>query len=205
MNTNRRLLLAFTLIGLASDLQQTSARAAESAAVRGAGHAGSISGRVKNAVTGQFLNNARVTVQGTDLVAFTDQSGAYQLVNVPAGPVTLEVFYTDLDVQRLPLEIKADEHLNHDIGLTSVTRYGTDPNVVRINPFVVGSDKDTDASAIAVNEQRFAPNIKNVVSTDAQGDILGSNVGEFIKLLPGVSGEYSGVEMIGISRVISLT
>ncbi len=196
MKMNRRLLLALTLLGLASDLTQPFVRAAETAAARSTG---SISGRVQNAVTGQYLNNARVTVQGTGLVAFTDQSGAYQLVNVPAGTVTLEVFYTDLDVQRLPLALKGDENLNQDIGLTSVTRYGADPNVVRINPFVVGSDKDTDANAIAVNEQRFAPNIKNVVSTDAQGDILGSNVGEFIKLLPGVSGEYSGVEMIGIS------
>jgi len=113
--------------------------------------------------------------------------------------VVLEVFYTDLDVQRVPVELVAGKTTDRDVELTSVARYGSDPNVVRINPFVVSSEKEADATAVATNEQRFAPNIKNVVSTDSQGDILGSNVGEFLKLLPGVSGEYSGAELIGIS------
>src|SRR5690606_35995723 len=51
---------------------------------------GTITGRVQNVVSGQYLNNARVSVKGTDLIAFTDQSGTYRLVNVPPGPVELE-------------------------------------------------------------------------------------------------------------------
>lgn len=168
-------------------------------AARAATQTSAIQGRVKNAITGQYLNNARVSVAGTDATTFTDQSGAFRLVNLAAGPVVLEVFYTDLDVQRVPIELVAGKTTDRDIELTSVARYGADPNVVRINPFVVSSEKEADATAVATNEQRFAPNIKNVVSTDSQGDILGSNVGEFLKLLPGVSGEYSGAELIGIS------
>ena len=59
---------------------------------------GEITGRVQNAVTGQYLNNARVSVKGTDLITFTDQFGMYQLVNLVCGPVALQVFYTDLDL-----------------------------------------------------------------------------------------------------------
>ncbi|MBL9201472.1 MAG: carboxypeptidase regulatory-like domain-containing protein, partial [Opitutaceae bacterium] len=47
---------------------------------------GAISGRVQNVATGQYLNNARVTVQGTDRVVFTDQSGSYRLTGLPGGP-----------------------------------------------------------------------------------------------------------------------
>ena len=43
------------------------------------------------------------------------------------------------------------------------------------------------ASDIAVNEQRYAAEIKNVVSTDSFGDIADGNVGEFAKYMPGVT------------------
>ena len=48
-----------------------------------------MTGRVQNAATGQYLNNARVTVKGTDLTVFTDETGTFQLAAVPAGTVTL--------------------------------------------------------------------------------------------------------------------
>ena len=53
---------------------------------------GSITGRIQNSATGQSLNNARVTVKGTDLVAFTDETGSYRLTNVPAGLATLDLY-----------------------------------------------------------------------------------------------------------------
>ncbi|MBI4624758.1 MAG: transposase, partial [Verrucomicrobia bacterium] len=145
-----------------------------------------VSGRVQNVVTGQYLNNARVVVKGTDLVAFTDQSGTYRLVEVPGGSVVLEVFYTGLDPQQVQLEVTPGGSIEHDIDLTSVARYGQNTNVVKLDPFAVSSSKETDIAAIAINEQRFAPNIKNVTATDAYGDVMGGNVGEFLKLLPGV-------------------
>ena len=48
---------------------------------------GAITGRVQNEATGQYLNNARVTVKGTDLAVFTDDTGSFRLPQVPAGPV----------------------------------------------------------------------------------------------------------------------
>jgi hypothetical protein len=44
-----------------------------------------ISGRVKNAVNGQYLNNARITIKGSAIVVFTDQSGTYRLNQIPRG------------------------------------------------------------------------------------------------------------------------
>lgn len=66
---------------------------------------GRIVGRVQNAATGQYLNNARVSIQGTDLSAFTDQTGTYRLANVPGGQVVLDVFHTGLDAQQRTLSV----------------------------------------------------------------------------------------------------
>ena len=60
---------------------------------------GSITGRVQNVVTGQYLNQARVTLRGGDHVTFTDNFGTYRLVDVPAGPAVVEFFST------VPLEL----------------------------------------------------------------------------------------------------
>ena len=46
---------------------------------------GTIEGRVKNAVSGDYLNNARVSLKGTEFVALTDESGTFRLAGVPAG------------------------------------------------------------------------------------------------------------------------
>src|SRR5436190_10111303 len=68
---------------------------------------GTISGRVQNVVTGQYLNNARVTLKGTTTTVYTDSFGAYQLVGVPAGTATLEVFYTNLDSAVFAVDVPA--------------------------------------------------------------------------------------------------
>ena len=152
---------------------------------------GAISGRVQNVATGQYLNNARVTVQGTDRVVFTDQTGSYRLTGLPSGPTVLEVLFTGLDPLQLPVSIRAGDVIEQDISLTNSARYGTDASgTVKLDAFVVATARETDAAAIAINEQRFAPNIKNVVSADALGDVMDGNVGEFLKFMPGITAEY---------------
>ena len=152
---------------------------------------GAISGRVQNVATGQYLNNARVTVKGTELVAFTDQTGSYRLTGVPSGPTVLEVFFTGLDPLQLPVNIRAGDVVDQDISLTNSARYGTDASgTVKLDSFVVATARETDSAAIAINEQRFAPNIKNIVSADALGDVMDGNVGEFLKFMPGITAEY---------------
>jgi iron complex outermembrane recepter protein len=158
-----------------------------------------ITGRVSNVATGMYLNNARVSIKGTDRVAFTDASGTYQLVSVPSGLIAIEVFYTDLDPQTFPLNVAAGERVERDVGLTSKSRYGENQDVTKLHPFLVSADKETDSQAIATNEQRFSPNIKSVMATDSLGDVLGSSVGEFLKFMPGVTAEFDNADIVSIS------
>ena len=161
--------------------------------------AGSVEGRVQNIVTGDYLNNARVSVGGTNLIAFTDDAGRYRLNNVPAGPATVRVFFTGLDEQEASVVVTAGQASQQNFSLTSKSRYGDDGDMVTLGEFVVQSTKETNAAAIAVNEQRFSRTQKSVVSADQFGTLPDSNPGELMKWLPGVSVEYFANNITGVS------
>ena len=67
--------------------------------------------------------------------------------------------------------------------------------------FVTGGGVNPTSSiqAIALNEQRNAPNIKNVVSADEFGDIGEGNLGEFMKYLPSVTADFADPTILSIS------
>lgn len=154
-----------------------------------------IQGRVLNVTSGDYLNNARVSIEGTTLQAFTNDFGEFRLTGVPAGTVTVRAFYTGLPPQSAQLTVGAGQTATQDFNFTHA-----DPGVaakdpaVQLDAFVVAAVKETNASAIAVNEQRFAENIKNVVSADEFGGVTEGNIGEFLKFIPGVTLDYVGAE-----------
>ena len=150
---------------------------------------GTVTGRVQNANTGTYLNNARVAVQGTTREVLTNTAGEFRLTDVPAGEAVLEVFYTGMTPQQVRVTVAADGVVAKDVQLVrsgSQAQVGED-GVVKLETFVVASEREYNAAAIAINEQRFAANRKDVVSTDAFGEINQGNVGEFVKFLPGIS------------------
>ena len=89
--------LAVSLLALSTLTSVQTSAAATAAPVATA----SLSGRVSHAATSQYLNNARVSVKGTNLLTFTDESGTYRLDRVPAGTIVLEVFYTGFEPQQI--------------------------------------------------------------------------------------------------------
>ncbi len=153
-----------------------------------AANTGSIEGRVQSAATGNFLSNARVRVAGTTREAFTNSFGEYRFLGLPAGPTTLEVFFTGVAPQTVSVTVTAGGSVTRDVavGVSSDGTVNKDGTLV-LSKFIVQSQRETDATAIAINEQRFAANRKDVVSTDAFGEINQGNIGEFVKFLPGIS------------------
>lgn len=156
---------------------------------------GTITGRVANVATGEYLNNARITIKGSNAETFTDRFGEFQLYEVPAGSVTLVVFYTGLDPKEVTVQVDAGGVATQEITLTSVSRYGSEDEAVALDEFVIQSTRETNAQSIAQNEQRFSPNLKNVVSADSFGDVAEGNVGEFMKYLPGVTVDYVAADV----------
>jgi iron complex outermembrane receptor protein len=149
--------------------------------------AGVIEGRVQHSDAGTYLNNARVRVTGTNREAFTNEAGEYRLADVPAGPATLDVFYTGMPSQRVTVVVPSGGVVQQDFNLTRQVVVPGEERVVKLDKFVVAADRETNAAAIAINEQRFAPTRRDVVSTDAFGEINQGNIGEFVKFLPGIS------------------
>jgi TonB-dependent receptor len=148
---------------------------------------GSIQGRVLNATNGSYVSNARITVDGSNLQAFTDASGVFQLGGVPAGSARVHVFYTGLPESVESISVQPGQTAVVDISLGGGAKSG---EVIKLDAFTVASRREMDTASLAINEQRFANNIKNVVSTDAFGDIAEGNVGDFVKFLPGVTIDY---------------
>ncbi len=156
------------------------------------GPVGTIEGRVLNARSGEYLEKARVTVEGTALEAFTDAGGQFRLAPVPAGPAVVKVFFTGLEPLSANVVVTAGATVQRDFDLRE--------NVVKLGEFVVGASREMDGAAIAINEQRFAPNITNVVSAGEFGISADGSVGEFMKYLPGISLNYVG----GTANTLSL-
>ena len=139
-----------------------------------------------------------MSVEGTNLVTYTNQYGDYVLPNVPAGPVQLRASYTGLDEESATVNVTAGSATTHNFELTSRARYGEDKALV-LDAFVVESQREYEGDALATNEQRHAPNIKVVMSSDSFGTINEGNPGEFLKYLPGITVDYVAADVRTVS------
>ena len=159
---------------------------------------GSIEGRVLNQSTGTYVNNARVAIEAQRLETFTDEFGAYTFPRVPAGDAIVQVAYTGFPIHTQTVTVAAGQRASGNFTLQTAAEKMNDQAVV-LDAFTVATKRDMAASDIAVNEQRFSTEIKNVVSTDSFADIADGNVGEFAKYLPGVTLNRSGSDGLNLS------
>lgn len=153
---------------------------------------GSIEGRVSNLATGGYLTRARVTLPANGGEQFTDQFGQYRFVSVPAGETTIRVFYTGLEIAEQKVTVVPGRTLQQDFKLESGDNRGA--RVEKMDAFVVAAG-ELNGAALAINEQRFSPNIKNVASTDEFGEITTGDITEFTKFMPnvGLNGAIRGL------------
>jgi TonB-dependent receptor len=163
-----------------------------------AAETGTVEGRVSDPASAEFLERVRVTVEGTQLETFTDTAGFYRLSGVPAGNARVRAAYTGLPPRESTVTVAAGRTAVADFEFSRSGGRGGD--VVKLAGFVVNTTREMEAAAIAINEQRFAPDIRSVVSTDEFGAVAEGSVGEFLKFVPGISIEYeAGALARGIS------
>lgn len=145
---------------------------------------GSIEGRVQNAARGTYLNNARVTVEGTGLSTQTNQFGEYRLAGVPAGEVRVTAFYSGAPAQTASVRVGPGQAAVQDFDL------GGAPGAVKLDAFTVSASREMSDADMATNEQRFAANMKTVLAADKFGDQTENNVAEFLKFMPALNVGY---------------
>jgi iron complex outermembrane receptor protein len=153
------------------------------------GEVGVVQGQVLNVSTGNFLNNARVSVPGSTQETFTNATGHYRLTQVPAGATKIEVRFLNMEPQVANVNVLAGGTVNQDFEL-NVSSASADGKVVNLEPLSVEARAMT-GQAVALTEQRNAPNIKNVIALDEFVDQAEGNIGEFIKYIPGVDLQYN--------------
>lgn len=161
--------------------------------------AGEISGRISSAETGKYLANVRVTVAGTYIRELTNSAGEYRLRGIPPGKVRIIASSTGTAQESAEVVVEPGKTVRKDLSLPlageSSSAGGT---VVKLDPFSVEASV-LNARAVALNEQRYAANIKNVISADMFGDIGEGNIAEFLKFVPGVAIDYSANVGAGVS------
>lgn len=174
---------------------------------------GTVTGRIFNPASGEYLRNAEVRVVGGPSSVSAD-GGVYRLSGVAAGEVALLVDFTGYRTATATVRVAAGETVTRNFELTSSLQAIAADGTVKLGAFVVSSGREGNAKAIM--EQRNSMNITNSVSSDVFGEVAEGNVGEFLKHLPGVdydsldgtvryvslrglSSEYAGVTVDGMS------
>lgn len=156
-----------------------------------------LTGTVTNSATGRTLEGARVVIKNTEREVITDSQGVYRLTNVSPGNVTLTVSYTGLNTTDVPVAVASDAVNRRDVGLTA--------DIYRMDKFVVAGQREGLAQAITL--QKLSSGIKNVVSTDAFGNV-GGNPADIVARLPGVNttgfeGDTRYVQIRGLNQNLS--
>lgn len=156
---------------------------------------GTITGHVFNTVNKEFVRDAEVRVDGTDISAVSEGGGYFTLSRVPAGEVIVTVNYTGLPPVSAKVSVNAGETVNQEFEIGTGAGVTTDKGVVTLETYRVTTSLDGNAKAL--QNQRNSMNMSRSVSADAFGNVTEGNVGEFLKYLPGIEMEYSEADTRG--------
>lgn len=134
-----------------------------------------LSGKVLDAMTGEPLMGVSVLVKNLSVGTVTDRSGNYVL-RIPSGNHELVFNYLGYKKRSLSITIVQDEQIE-SVSLESDISYIGEVNI-RVNRY---------GQAKALNEQKNADNIKNVISSDQIGRFPDQNVAEALQRVPGIT------------------
>jgi TonB-dependent receptor len=171
--------------------------AAPSAAVAATGVVtGTVVGPNGNPVPG-----ASVSVVGTRLEAITDRLGSYRISPVPSGDQQILVRFIGFADQTVDVTVGDGTTVTQDVTMELEAFMGT--VTVSANPILAGQ-------ALALSEQKNAPNIVNVVSSEQIETFPDTNAAEATQRVPGIfiqrdQGEGRYVQIRGTAADLNRT
>lgn len=137
---------------------------------------GRVAGQVKDSLNNIFLMGVLVSSDNGKIKTVTDRNGNYSLT-LPAGQQ--EIIFSYLGYASVTKSVNiasgATEMLDIDFSQTSV----------QMEEMVVKGEAVGQARAL--NQQKTAPNLKNIVASDAIGRFPDQNAAEALDRIPGVS------------------
>lgn len=154
---------------------------------------GTLRGKVTDDITKEALPGAALLIEGSSVGAATDLAGDYLLRSVPDDQeISIKVSYLGYQDKVVKVQVQPKEVKILNIGLLQTDRI--------LKEVVVQAQSEGQEKAL--NQQRTADNIKNVVSADLIGRFPDLNVAEALQRVPGVNiqrsrGEGSQVSLRG--------
>lgn len=173
--------------GPSDDLRTTSRIPTDEA---GVAH-GTISGKVSQHGSNYPLAGALVRIVETGQTAVTDSLGNFRFVSVPAGNLTVSVFYLGFVSVVTEVELEAGANYATEIVLGDLV---TTEEVV-----IYGS---RSSRALALNQERTAENASSVTSADTLGSFTGTTISEALRRSPGVSFQRDRVTGEGTNIIV---
>lgn len=149
-------------------------------------------GRILNTVSGEYVRNADVRIDGTSLIGRSGGDGTFRITGVPAGDITIVVTYTGLQDARADVVVVADQTTIQNFELRAPSSSASD------DAQTVTVTARRSGQAAAIMERRAAVNAKTVVSADNYGFQTMGDVGEFLKSMPGISLDYTEVDATAV-------
>jgi TonB-dependent receptor len=138
---------------------------------------GSITGRISDQQTGEYLPGANVILEGTNYGAATSREGEFRIFNVPSGIYALTVRYMGYETYTSTVEITPqNRRVQIEVNLT--------PSYVELGEIVVEGLRQGQVKALSM--ERESSSIKNVVSREQMDWFPDINVAEALQRVPGV-------------------
>jgi len=156
---------------------------------------GRITGVVTNSNESVFIEGATVTIDRTNRVSSTDRRGEFDFGDMLPGEYVVRISYTGMNPGTARVVVAAGESANVSVILRE--------DVVKMGTFSVTAARSADA--LAITEQRNAPNVKNVVDIQSYGMLNNDNPAELLQLLPGVTGSlfFNEVDRVSVRGIDS--
>lgn len=180
----RSIFCACSLIALMAPMTQAQAQDLPTTDQQPQSGEGSLSGQVIDPATGLYLRDALIEVaaaNGDVRTANAGQGGTFSFPSLPAGTVRVKVSFVGYLPQTLDLAIKQGGRQVINVELRQEGRGG---QAAADKEIVVNGLRTAGARELMA--QRREPQIADVLSTEAYGDIAGGNPAEFLKYMPGV-------------------
>ncbi len=118
-----------------------------------AGNTGTITGKVTDAVTGEALIGANVTVLSTKLGNATNANGVYKITNVPAGKYSMQVSFIGYETSKV-------EDVSVQKDLTTIVNFIIETVSIQLDELEISSNKaqllkDVTSSKVVYSKDSF--------------------------------------------------
>lgn len=138
---------------------------------------GVISGQVLDDVNGLAVTGVAIRVEATGLGAISDRSGRFTITGVPAGSRTVVTRYLGYAPVTQQVQVVDGRTVTVTLRLKSAE---TTLGAVQVVASRAGQ-------ASALNQQKNAVNVTNVVAADQIGRFPDANLGDALKRIPGIT------------------